>query len=52
MDAHLNKNIDITNVASGAKNIVMLKRLAEIGKIRKNTILVFDEPEQNLHPEW
>lgn len=52
MDARLNRNINMSNVASGAKNIVMLKRLAEIGKIRKNTILVFDEPEQNLHPEW
>lgn len=44
--------IDISNVASGIKDFLILLSLVENGKLKKNSILLIDEPETNLHPEW
>ena len=30
----------------------MIKKLVENGFLKKNSILLIDEPETNLHPEW
>lgn len=40
------------NVASGMKSFLLIQSLVESGKLRKNSILLMDEPETNLHPEW
>lgn len=44
--------IDIRNLAMGAKMFAMLKTLLENGSINENTVLILDEPEVHLHPEW
>lgn len=44
--------LDIRNLATGSKSFLILKQLILSGKINENTIVVFDEPEVHLHPEW
>lgn len=44
--------INIGNVASGMKNFLLIQTLIEKGKLKHNSILLIDEPETNLHPEW
>lgn len=44
--------IDMKNVSSGMKCLLVIQRLIQNGTINKNTILIIDEPETNLHPEW
>jgi predicted ATPase len=39
-------------VASGLKNILVIQKMIENGKLNSNTLLIIDEPEVNLHPEW
>lgn len=51
-DESVNNSISIANVASGMKSFLIIKALVENGKLRKNGILLIDEPETNLHPEW
>ena len=34
------------------KSFVILRRLLETGKMEENGILILDEPEIHLHPEW
>lgn len=40
------------NVASGLKSFGVMQILAETQAINENRILVWDEPENHLHPEW
>ncbi len=42
----------LTNMATGSKTIAILEILLKKGAIHKNTLLIFDEPESHLHPEW
>ncbi len=51
-DDNLNDFVSIGNVASGMKNFLIIQSLAEKGKLKRNSILLIDEPETNLHPEW
>ncbi|WP_353105860.1 AAA family ATPase [Acetoanaerobium noterae] len=51
-DSKSNQEISMCNVASGIKNIVIIKRLAVNGQLKENSVLIIDEPEVNLHPEW
>ncbi len=51
-DRELDSHLDIANVASGMKNFLMIQSLVERGKLKKNGILMIDEPETNLHPQW
>ena len=46
------KTVDIRNTSSGVKTLLIVARLIENGWIDENTILVLDEPEIHLHPEW
>lgn len=52
IDSQLEDAITFNNVASGIKNIVIIKRLIKNVVIREKSFLVFDEPEVNLHPDW
>ena len=45
-------NIDIMNVASGIKNFGLLQLLERSGEFKKKTLLIIDEPEVHLHPDW
>ena len=51
-DDQLNNAIDFIDVASGIKNVTVLKRLVANGILHKGSLLIIDEPEVNLHPDW
>ncbi|THG83481.1 ABC transporter ATP-binding protein [Pseudomonas sp. A-1] len=40
------------NIASGIKSLGVLDLLVRGGSIKKNSLLILDEPEVNLHPKW
>ena len=40
------------NVASGIKSFGVIQMLLETGAVNENSILIWDEPENHLHPEW
>lgn len=44
--------LDIRNLAMGAKVFAIVKQLLENGSINSDTMLILDEPEVHLHPEW
>lgn len=46
------QTIPTVSVASGIKSFGMLMRLIKSGSISTSKILVLDEPEIHLHPEW
>ncbi len=45
-------NIDISKVATGFKTFSYLQRLMENGYLNTGTLLMIDEPEAHLHPQW
>lgn len=47
-----NSIIRLENLATGCKVFSILKMLIEKGKITEKTLLIFDEPEAHLHPQW
>ncbi|BDS10143.1 AAA family ATPase [Aureispira anguillae] len=47
-----NNSYNINNVASGIKSFGIIQLLLAGEHIRPNSILVIDEPEVHLHPEW
>lgn len=51
-DRWCDSNIEMSNIASGMKIFLILQRLMENGIFLKQTCLIVDEPETNLHPEW
>ena len=51
-DQALHGSVDLGNVASGMKNFLVIQSLIEKGKLKRNSILMIDEPETNLHPQW
>ncbi len=46
------ETISIKNTASGIKVFGLLQILLANDFISKNTMLIFDEPENHLHPKW
>lgn len=46
------ESVSIKNTASGIKVFGLLNILINNEFIAKNTILIFDEPENHLHPKW
>lgn len=51
-DRWCDSDIEMSNIASGMKIFLILQRLTENGIFLKQTCLIVDEPETNLHPEW
>lgn len=47
-----NLDIPIEETATGIKSFAYLARLIENGYIDSNTLLLIDEPEAHLHPQW
>ena len=45
-------SISSGNIASGIKALGMLDLLIKGGNTKKNSLLLLDEPEVNLHPKW
>ena len=44
--------LKISNLATGSKMFSILKKLIVEGLISDRTLLILDEPECHLHPEW
>lgn len=40
------------NIASGVKTFGIIQILQQIGVINSNSFLIWDEPENHLHPKW
>lgn len=51
-DQSIEHSVDISNLSAGLKIFVIIQRLLENGSLRTGDILLIDEPEVNLHPEW
>lgn len=47
-----NKKIDIKNLSTGLKAFTIIKMLLERGIIKEKDVLILDEPEIHLHPQW
>ena len=44
--------LNAANLASGSKLLAMIKILLVRGDLDEGTLLILDEPECHLHPEW
>lgn len=51
-DDLIDEPIHSVNVSTGLKSMALLEYALRIGAIEHGDILVLDEPEINLHPEW
>lgn len=51
-DNSLKNPIEAQNVSTGLKAMAFLEYALRIGAIQKGDVLILDEPEINLHPEW
>jgi predicted ATPase len=52
MENGLKKPIPLSSVSAGIKTFLIIKRLLELGEIKERDVLILDEPEIHLHPEW
>jgi predicted ATPase len=48
----MRESLSTKNLSTGMKSFVVLKMLLEKGLIKEQDILVLDEPEIHLHPQW
>lgn len=46
------KTFNLLDVATGIKSFSILQLLLKNGKFDDKTLLIIDEPESNLHPQW
>lgn len=46
------KILDIRNVSAGLKSFLIIKTLLENGILEEKGVVILDEPEIHLHPEW
>lgn len=47
-----NQIVEIENLASGIKAFSIIQLLLKTGSINQDSILIIDEPEVHLHPDW
>ena len=45
-------DIELAKAATGVKTFTYLQRLLQNGYLTDNTLLLIDEPEAHLHPQW
>ena len=46
------KPLNIVNLSTGLKSFALIKHLLKSGCIKEKDVLILDEPEVHLHPEW
>lgn len=51
-DNDFQAGVAVKNTASGIKSMALIARLIENGELSQRGMLIIDEPEVNLHPEW
>lgn len=51
-DENFNGSLDMVNLSTGMKSFVILKQLLQSGIIDEHGMIILDEPEIHLHPEW
>lgn len=39
-------------MSTGMKSFALIKRLLESGNLKEKDVIILDEPEIHLHPEW
>ncbi len=44
--------INISNLSTGMKSFALIKLMLEKGVLKEKDVLILDEPEVHLHPEW
>lgn len=44
--------LNICNLSTGLKSFALLKLLLERGLLENRDVIIFDEPEIHLHPQW
>jgi predicted ATP-dependent endonuclease of OLD family len=44
--------LQVNNMASGEKMFAILQKMAKLGFLSPDHLLIFDEPENHLHPQW
>lgn len=49
---YYDKPVDFYNLSAGLKSFVLLKMLLTKGVLKEKDVLILDEPEIHLHPEW
>lgn len=50
--SRLKKSLNLHSVSTGIKTFIIIKKLLLDGILEENGIIVLDEPEVHLHPEW
>lgn len=51
-EENISGNINVSNMSTGLKSLGLLERVIASGLLEDKSVLVLDEPEINLHPEW
>lgn len=51
-EENFNGSLDMVNLSTGMKSFVILKQLLQSGVIDEHGMIILDEPEIHLHPEW
>lgn len=44
--------LSVSNISTGVKSFLIIKKLITDNIISEKDVLIFDEPEIHLHPEW
>lgn len=47
-----NEPVSFQNLSAGLKSFVILKMLLENGDLKEKDVVILDEPEIHLHPQW
>lgn len=52
IDGDISKELDVASLSAGLKSFVIIKQLLLNGALNEKDVIILDEPEIHLHPEW